>query len=175
LWWILRSSLPSFAPACRPSLLLVQSYLTTPTLFASLPQIVNLDLAKAVLRNSPDVKRSYGMTSPSARSSISSMSRQKLLDSARKSARESAKGGMSGRSGLSGRSGKTDRSSGSAGATAIRLLQEQLGDERKRREKAEKELEELRATERKGGEEKGEEEELRKFRNFKASGGIIDP
>jgi len=66
---------------------------------SSSQEVVNLDLARAMLKNSPGVKKCYGMSarSPgagSARSNISDMGRQKLLDSAGKSSRS----GMSGRS-----------------------------------------------------------------------------
>ena len=140
--------------------------------------VFNLDLAKAVLKNSPGIKTKIGMSarsggSKSARSNIESMSRQKLLESARKSSRESGKG--TGRS-----TGRSARSSGSAGATAVRLLKEQLEEERTKREKVEKELEELRAIKSRASskgkeEEKVEDEELRKFRNFKNQGGVIEP
>jgi hypothetical protein len=140
---------------------------------------MNLDLANAVLKNSPGIKKKLGMSarsggSGSARSNIESMSRQKLLSSARKSARES--GRSTGRS-----TGRSARSGGSAGATAVRLLKEQLEEERTKRERVEKELEELRAIKSrassKGGKGEGKEEDeaLRKFRNFKQPGGLIEP
>ena len=147
--------------------------------------IVNLELAKVMLKNSPGLKGYDQLQSPysSARSSTLSSARSSILSTARKSARST-----------SGRSSARSTSRGES-REVIESLQRQLQEERKRREEVEKELEDERKKraeagssaaaggdskisqsqeekEEKGG-AKGEDEELRKFKAFKSQGGVV--